>query len=123
MGHGNSIVLADANFPAEGLGPRCIRADGSDTTAILRAVLSVMPLDTYADDPAICMEVVGDPQLIPDAVADFQATIDAIGDAPSNIKSVERFAFYDLARSAFAVVQTGEKRLYGNIILTKGVIE
>ncbi|MEP3298162.1 RbsD/FucU family protein [Tateyamaria sp.] len=123
MGHGDSIVLADANFPAEGLGPRCLRADGVDASAMLDAVLSVMPLDVFVDDPAVCMQVVGDADTLPEAVADFQRIIQDVADAPRPIQSIERFAFYERAKSAFAVVQTGERRLYGNIILTKGVIE
>ena len=122
MGHGDTIVLADANFPAEGLGPRCIRADGSDANVILRAVLSVMPLDTYTTDPAICMQVVGDVDTVLEAITDFQDIIRTSADAPYDIASIERFAFYERAKSAFAVVQTGERRLYGNIILTKGVL-
>ena len=75
MGHGDEIEIADANFPATSTCARCIRADGSSTSDILRAVLSVLPLDTYVDDPALCMEVVGDPEATPPAVADFQAII------------------------------------------------
>ncbi|MFS4579775.1 RbsD/FucU family protein [Phaeobacter sp. C3_T13_0] len=123
MGHGDFIVLADANFPAERIGPRCIRADGSDASMMLNAVLSVMPLDTYTDDPVRCMQVVSDADAVPETVEDFQRIIDNVADAPQPIQSIERFAFYELAKSAFAVVQTGERRLYGNIILTKGVIE
>lgn len=123
MGHGDEIVLADANFPAEALGPKCIRADGSDASSVLRAVLSVLPLDSFVDAPAISMEVVGDPDAIPDAVRDFQSIIDAHADHPKDIQSLERFAFYERAAKAFAVVQTGERRLYGNLILKKGVIE
>lgn len=122
MGHGDVIAIVDANFPAEGLGPRCIRADGSDASEVLRAVLSLMPLDTFVDDPAISMEVVGDPNAVPEAVAHFQQIIDTVADAPRKIVPIERFAFYERARSSFAVVQTGECRLYGNILLTKGVI-
>ncbi|MEP2530535.1 RbsD/FucU domain-containing protein [Shimia sp.] len=121
MGHGDGIVIADANFPAESLGPRCIRADGSDASVVLNAVLSVMPLDTYTQTPALCMQVVGDANAVPEAVADFQAIINATADAPCDLMLLERFAFYERAKSAFAVVQTGERRLYGNIILTKGV--
>ena len=123
MGHGDEIVLADANFPAEALGPKCIRADGSDASSVLRAVLSVLPLDSFVDAPAISMEVVGEPDAIPDAVHDFQSIIDAHADHPKDIQSLERFAFYERAATAFAVVQTGERRLYGNLILKKGVIE
>lgn len=122
MGHGDEIVIADANFPAESAKPPCIRADGSDASQVLRAVLSVMPLDTYVTDPAKCMQVVDNPDERPDAVKDFQSIIKEVADAPADIQMVERFAFYDRAEKAYAVVQTGERRLYGNIILTKGVI-
>ncbi|WP_341368739.1 RbsD/FucU domain-containing protein [Yoonia sp. BS5-3] len=122
MGHGDMIAIVDANFPAEGLGPRCLRADGANASALLQAVLTVMPLDTYCDDPAICMQVVDAPQTTPEAVADFQQIINTVADAPRAIQSLERFAFYTKAKTAFAVVQTGERRLYGNILLTKGVI-
>lgn len=123
MGHGDEISLVDANFPAENLGPACIRADGSDNNAILRAVLSLMPLDTFVPDPALCMQVVGEPDAVPDAVKDFQGIINDTADAPRDIVSIERFAFYERAAQSFAVVQTGERRLYGNIILKKGVIK
>ena len=122
MGHGDEIALVDANFPGESTGPTCIRADGSDNSTILRAVLEVMPLDTFVDDPALCMAVVDDPKAVPDAVRDFQTIIDEAADAPRPIQSLERFAFYDRAATCFAIVQTGERRLYGNIILKKGVI-
>lgn len=122
MGHGDEIVIADANFPAEAKGRRVIRADGLTASDILRAVLEIMPLDTFVDDPAVTMQVVGNPDEIPPAVKDFQTIIDQTADNPAKIKSVERFAFYDKAEDAFAVVQTGELRLYGNIILKKGVI-
>jgi L-fucose mutarotase len=126
MGHGDEIVIADANFPgtrlSRGPGQRLIRADGSDASQILRAVLSVMPLDTFVSDPAMSMQVVDDPDAVPDAVADFQTIINTTADNPAQIKPMERFAFYDRADAAVAVVQTGERRLYGNIILKKGVI-
>ncbi|MGI9389417.1 MAG: RbsD/FucU family protein [Boseongicola sp.] len=122
MGHGDEIVIADANFPAASSGPRCIRADGISASDVLRAVLSVMPLDSYVSDPAITMQVVGEPDTIPDAVRDFQLIIESTADNPALIVSLERFEFYDRAGTAFAVVQTGEERLYGNIILKKGVI-
>ena len=122
MGHGDEIVIADANFPGASSGPDCIRADGLTASDILRAVLTVMPLDSFVDDPAITMQVVGDPEAVPEAVEDFQAIIDDVADNPAPVVTMERFAFYDRAATAFAVVQTGEKRLYGNIILKKGVI-
>ena len=88
----------------------------------LRAVLSVMPLDTFDPNPALSMQVVGDPAKVPPAVADFQGLIDAVADNPAAIHPLERFAFYDRAAEAFAIVQTGDTRLYANIILKKGVI-
>ncbi|NOD36601.1 MULTISPECIES: RbsD/FucU family protein [unclassified Ruegeria] len=122
MGHGDEIVIADANFPGSSSGPNCIRADGSSASEVLQAVLSVMPLDTFVPDPALTMQVVGDPEAVPDAVADFQSIIDKTADNPAKVQGLERFAFYDRAANAFAIVQTGERRLYGNIILKKGVI-
>lgn len=122
MGHGDDLVIADANFPGESIGPTCIRADGSSASAILRAVLSVMPLDQFVEDPALTMQVVGDPDQIPKAVADFQSILDEVADRSVKIQTLERFAFYDRAKTAFAIVQTGERRLYGNIILKKGVV-
>ena len=122
MGHGDEIVIADANFPGSSIGPDCIRADGSSASELLQAVLSVMPLDTFVPDPALTMQVVGDPEAVPDAVADFQRIIDAIADSPVKICGLERYSFYNRATKAFTIVQTGECRLYGNIILKKGVI-
>lgn len=122
MGHGDEIVIADANFPGESIGPQCIRCDGLGASDVLRAVLTHMPLDSFVPDPAHTMQVVGDPDAIPDAVRDFQAIIDSTADNPAPIANLERFAFYDRAATAFAVVLTGERRLYGNIILKKGVI-
>ncbi len=122
MGHGDEIVIADANFPATSKGAISIRADGSTASELLHAILSVMPLDTFVDTPAITMSVVGNPDEIPEAVIDFQAIIDDVADAPAKIHAVERFDFYDRAEKAFAIIQSGEGRLYGNIILKKGVI-
>ncbi len=122
MGHGDEIVIADANFPGSSSGPDCIRADGSSASEVLRAVLSVMPLDTFVSDPALTMQVVGDAEAVPDAVADFQRIIETTADNPAKVQGLERFAFYERAANAFAIVQTGERRLYGNIILKKGVI-
>jgi L-fucose mutarotase len=122
MGHGDEVAIVDANYPAESSGPRCIRMDGVSATEVLRAILTVMPLDEFVPDPALCMEVVGDAASIPEAVVSFQKTIDEVAGNSVRIRSLERFAFYDRAKGAFAVVQTGESRLYGNIILKKGVI-
>lgn len=122
MGHGDDLVIADANYPAESSGLPCIRLDGISATDVLEAVLTLLPLDGFVDDPALVMQVVGDPSAVPEIVTEFQAIIDRTADNPARIGSLERFAFYERARKAYAVVQTGERRLYGNIILKKGVI-
>lgn len=122
MGHGDELVIADANFPGESSGPECIRLDGISATDVLEAVLKLMPLDTFVEDPALVMQVVGDPDAVPEIVGKFQDIINETADHPTKIGSLERFAFYERASSAFAVVQTGETRLYGNIIVKKGVI-
>lgn len=122
MGHGDEIVIADANFPATSLGERCHRLDGLAATEVLEAVLRVLPLDSFVPDPALVMEVVDDPDAVPPVVANFQQIVTQTADNPATLGKLERFAFYDRARTAFAIVQTGETRLYGNIILKKGVI-
>ena len=122
MGHGDDIVIADANFPGTTLGTRCHRLDGISATEVLQAVLSVLPLDAYVPDPALVMGVVDEPNTVPPIVAEFQSIIAAASDNLMTVGKLERFDFYEHARSAFAIVQTGETRLYGNIIIKKGVI-
>lgn len=122
MGHGDEIVIADANFPAETMGRRCHRLDGSSATDVLEAVLKLLPLDTFVQFPALTMQVVGNPDEVPAIVSEFQRIINAIADHPATLSPLERFDFYERAQAAFAVIQTGEGRLYGNIILKKGVI-
>lgn len=122
MGHGDEIVIADANFPGESVGARIERLVGVSATEALQAILSVMPLDTYVKAPARTMQVVGDPSAVPPIVAEFQGIIDAVADAPAQVTSVERHAFYVEARKTYCVVQTAEARQYGNIILSKGII-
>ncbi|SFC61971.1 RbsD/FucU family protein [Tropicimonas isoalkanivorans] len=122
MGHGDEIAVVDANFPGDSCGQRMIRLDGLSATAVVEAILTVMPLDDFVAEPAHAMEVVGNPDTVPEAVAEFQAIIDRTADHPVAIASLERFDFYARAREAYAIVQTGERRLYGNLILTKGVV-
>lgn len=122
MGHGDEIAIVDANFPAEALGPPCIRLDGVSATDALAAILTLLPLDDFVPDPAHVMQVVGDPDTVPEVVGEFQRIVNERADNPAPLASLERFAFYERARAAFAVVQTGERRLYGNVILKKGVI-
>ncbi len=122
MGHGDEIAIVDANYPALSNAERLVRLDGADTTQALEAILTVLPLDSFVDNPAHCMQVVGNPDEIPPAVADFQTVVNRLAGFPEKIGMLERFAFYDRAKQSFAIVATSERRLYGNIILTKGVI-
>ena len=122
MGHGDDIVIADANFPAESSARRLVRLDGVDAVRVARAILSVMPLDRFVPDPVRSMQVVGDAEAVPEVVELFQQTIHEVADHATKVIPLERFAFYAQARDAFAIVQTGETRLYGNLLLKKGVI-
>jgi L-fucose mutarotase len=119
MGHGDRIVLVDANYPAT-RGRRLIGLPGAGAPRALRAVLSLLPCDSFVDAPAQVMQVVGDPEAIPPVVAEMNAILRAAG-WPAAI-GVERHAFYAAAETAYAVVQTSERRFYGNVLLTKGVI-
>ena len=119
MGHGDRIALVDANYPAT-RGRRVIHLPGLDTPRVLRAVLSVLPIDTFIADPCATMQVVGDAGAVPPVVAEMNAALAQAG-AKAAV-SVDRHAFYAAAEEAYAVVQTGERRFYGNILLTKGVV-
>ena len=121
MGHGDEIALVDANFPAESAGPPVIRLDGVMLNDLLDAVLSVMPLDTFVDEQAWGMAVVGDPDKREQTHLDFDELVKK-HETGMSLSLLERFAFYDHVENVFAVVQTGERRLYGNIILKKGII-
>ena len=122
MGHGDELVIGDCNFPGESLGPPCLRLDGIPATQVLEAVLQLFPLDTFVEANAHVMAQVDRPEELPPVVTEFQAIVDRVADNPRAIQPIERFAFYERASRAFAVVMTGEDRAYGNIILTKGVI-
>jgi len=121
MGHGDEIVIADANFPAAFLGPRLIRTDGIPATDMLDAILTVMPLDDFVEEAAFGMQVVGDPDAR-QPIYDLFEQIIRRHESAMGLARIERFAFYDRARQAAAIVQTGENRLYGNVILKKGII-
>jgi L-fucose mutarotase len=122
MGHGDEIVIVDANYPATSNAKRLVRLDGLDTSRTLTAVLSVLPLDSFVKAPANGMQVVGKPKEIPPAIADFQTIVDGLAAFPVKVGRIGRFAFYERAKTCFAVVATSDRRLYANIILTKGVI-
>jgi L-fucose mutarotase len=122
MGHGNEIVVADANFPSASIARRLVRLNGVSAVAAADAILSVMPLDDFAPDAAWRMEVVGDPDAEQPIFAEFRRAIAAREGERFRLTALERFAFYERARAAFAIVATGEGRLYGNLILKKGVV-
>ena len=122
MVHGDEILIDDANIPAFALAARLCRLDGANTSSALRAILSVLPLDQYVEQPAAIMAVVDDPDAIPETEVEFRSLLDAAEGKSVAIQRLERFSFYDRAREMFAIVITGEQRLYGNIILTKGVV-
>lgn len=122
MGHGDDIAIVDANFPAESSGPPVVRLDGVEATRALDAVLSVMPLDDFVPEACWRMEVVGQPDAEQPIFPEFRKIIAAREGERFRLASLERFAFYERARKAFAIVATGERRLYGCIILKKGII-
>ena len=121
MGHGDEIVLADAHFPGESVGRRVLRADGVDVAPLLDAILPLFVLDSYAPAPLAMMAAVPGDELDPAVEAAYRAAVDRHQPEAPGIEHIERFAFYERARDAFAVVMTGDTAKYGNLILKKGV--
>lgn len=122
MGHGDEIVLADAHFPGESLNPRVLRADGLLIPDLLRAIMPLFQPDQFVEQPIAMMQPVPGDLLDPEVEARYYKAIHASWPGLAGAERVERFAFYERARSAFAIVMTGETAKYGNIILKKGVI-
>jgi len=127
MGHGDTLVIADTNFPSDSIARETVlgellRMDNLTCAQAVEAVLSLLPLDTFVDDFAGRMEVVGDPTRVEPVQAEVQAAINAAEGRERTMVSIERFDFYDRARQAYAVIQTGELRFYGCFIFRKGVI-
>jgi L-fucose mutarotase len=122
MGHGDDLALVDRNFPAASVARRLVTLDGVDVVRAGGAILSVFPLDSFVEQPALRMEVVGKPQEVPEVQRQLQAEIDKAEGRNWPMGSLERFAFYERAKQAFAVVATGESRPYGCFLLKKGVI-
>ena len=121
MGHGDEVVIADANFPAHRIGQRVVRCDGHGVPALLDAILTVLPLDTYSDYQAGLMQLVpGDPT-VPVIWDDYKALLEKYHYGAA-INEFERFAFYEEARKSYLIIATSEKALYGNIMLQKGVV-
>jgi L-fucose mutarotase len=121
MGHGDEIVLADAHFPGESVGPEVIRADGLRIAPLLDAILPLFELDSFIPHPVAMMDAVPGDSLDPSVEATYLEAIHRHAPETPAIERVERFAFYERARNAFAVVMTGETAKYGNVILVKGV--
>jgi L-fucose mutarotase len=127
MGHGDEVVICDANFPADSVARetvlgRALRLDGVDAPRAVRAILSVMPLDSFVDHPALRMEVVGDAQALPAVQREAQHEVNAGEGREVPFASIERFAFYERARRAYCVIATGEPRGYGCFVFKKGVL-
>ena len=127
MGHGDDLIICDTNFPADSVAKQTVhgkllRIDGVSAARVANAILSVMPLDSFVDKPAGRMEIVGKPKEIPPVQAEVQVEIDKAEGRSWPMGSIERFAFYELAKKAYCVIQTGETRFYGCFVFKKGVI-
>ena len=122
MGHSDEIVIGDGNFPAASNAKRLVRADGHGVPELLDAILQLFPLDTYVEAPVMLMQVTPGDDVDPVIWKDYRKIVDKHQD---NVKfeEIERFAFYERARDAYAIVATGESALYANVILKKGVVK
>ncbi|CAH2399000.1 RbsD/FucU family protein [Mesorhizobium ventifaucium] len=126
MGHGDDLIIADTNFPSDSVARqtvlgRLLRID-APAADVVKAVLSLYPLDTFVDDAAARMEIVGKPDEIPAVQQQVQSEIDAAEGKAWPMISVERYAFYERAKKAYCVIQTGERRFYGCFAFRKGVV-
>lgn len=119
MGHGDDLVIVDANYPSQASGVQVIDLPGISATDVAEAVLSLLPLDDFVDKPAAVMEAPND---TPAIFGEFETIIEKAEGRRIAVDPIERFAFYDRASAAYAIIRSGEKRLYGNIIFKKGVI-
>lgn len=127
MGHGDRVAIVDSNFPADSVARETafgelLRIDNVSAPRAVAAVLSVLPLDTFVDDAAIRMEIVGNPDEVADVQREVQAEIDRASGQSWPLVGVERHAFYEQAKDAYCVIATGERRFYGCFIFSKGVI-
>jgi L-fucose mutarotase len=126
MGHGDDLIIADTNFPADSVARQTVIGKAlhidADAARVVKAVLSVYPLDSFVDDAAARMEVVGDSEKLLPVAEEVQAEIDAAEGKSWPLISIERYAFYERARKAYCIIQTHERRFYGCFALRKGVI-
>jgi len=121
MGHGDELAIVDANYPADSAGPDVVRIE-VDAVRTLDAILTLFPLDTFVPEACWRMQVVGSPNQEEPVFEEFRKVIAKREGPQFKLASLERFAFYERARRTFAILSTSERRLYGNIILKKGVI-
>lgn len=121
MGHGDTLVLADAHFPGHSTNPATLRADGLKIPGLLEAILPLFVLDDFIPDPVAMMAPVPGDSADPAVEAAYRAVLDRLAPATPAIAKIERFAFYEKARQASAIVMTGDTAKYGNLLLTKGV--
>ncbi|MDR1421225.1 MAG: L-fucose mutarotase [Treponema sp.] len=122
MGHGDELVLADAFFPGNSCNSRVVRADGIRIPALLDGILALINLDSYVASPVLTMAPAQGDSLDPEVEKSFRAVIDRRWPGTPPFERIERFAFYERTKKAYAVVMTGETVKYGNVILKKGVI-
>lgn len=122
MGHGDELVLADANFPADSNAQRIVRADGIDLETLLPAILKFFPIDTFVPEQAMVMEPVDARSPEPAIWSTFRKDLQAAEGREVALTQIERFEFYDRTRQAYAIVATGSRAFYSNIILKKGVV-
>ncbi|NBC28999.1 MAG: fucose isomerase [Spirochaetes bacterium] len=122
MGHGDELCIGDGNFPAANYGRRLVRLDGHGVPHILDAVMQLFPLDTFVEKPVYVMEVVDKTQSAPPIWKEYAEIIRRYEPSWTDFQQIERFAFYEQATRAYAIVATGEGALYANLILKKGVI-
>jgi L-fucose mutarotase len=122
MGHGDELVLADAFFPGDSCNSRVIRADGIRIPALLEGILRLINLDYAVPHPVVMMAAYGSDTLDPEVEKSYRAVVDRLWPGTPATERIDRFAFYERTKGAYAVVMTGETVKYGNIILKKGVI-
>lgn len=126
MGHGDEVVITDTNFPSDSVAKQTshgqvLRID-ANAAEVAAAILSVMPLDSFIDDAAMRMEVVGSPDEVLPVQLEVQASIDAAEGKPWPMGSIERYAFYERAKNAYCIITTSERRFYGCFVFSKGVV-
>lgn len=127
MGHGDDLIIADMNFPSDSIARQSVtgkllKLENVTAGRAVAGVLSLMPLDSFVEHPALRMEIVGKPDEVPPVQQEVQDAIDKAEGRSWPMGSIERFAFYEAAKKAYAVIQTGERRFYGCFILKKGVL-